>query len=240
MYDTKVLTGNGEDDKLVLMLKSLMVVGVVGVIAAGTVSAQVSVAPGDLKENRLQLKEAREDFKTEAQRLREARQAELKKKQEEYKAKLAEVKEQRKKVIVERFVKNMHELRKKRVEQLRAMLDRIRESLAKLEGVLAEAELVGKEVSVAEADMAAAKTAVQDAQIALDALVVRDFTPTLTGENSLGSDLSKLKNEYTFEVKAVLDKVQVAKRAVNRVLLDLKGLRLGPKPTFVPVVSPVL
>jgi len=186
------------------------------------------------------LEEARRANKESLQRIREERKRSLelaKTEREQFKERLQELRDEKKREVVERIDQNIGKHNEKWIEHWNKVLSRLTEILAKIKTRTDKAAGEGKDVTAVNSATAAADAAIAAAQSAIDAQAGKTYVIEITDEEHLGENVSEVVRGFKTDVKAVVEKVQAAKKAVQNAFKALKVIikpeeeEASPSPT---------
>ena len=210
-------------------------------LQTGVLSEETSTDSASLKETgRNALEEARRVNKEALQRIEEERKRSLeaaKTEREQFKERLQELRDEKKREVVARIDQNMEKHNEKWVEHWNKVLSRLSEILAKIKTRTDKAAAEGQDVTAASAAIAAADAAIAAAQSAIDTQAGKTYVIEITDEEHLGENVSGAVRTFKSDVKAVVEKVQAARKAVHNAFKALKVIikpeeeEASPSPT---------
>jgi len=190
----------------------------------------------------------RQSFKEERQRINQQRQeqmAELRKKSEEFKAslsqkrnevkdiykqnkeelraKLTEIKDTKKREAVERINDNIAKVNSLAIIRFEKALGLLDSAIQKVTDKTNKAGDSGKDVSSVLTAIEKARISINSARLAVSEQAGKVYTITITNENGLGKDVSRVRQELHTDLSLVKDKIHEANKEIK---LSLNSLRL--------------
>lgn len=209
----------------------------------------------EIEQNREELRQKREEFKQSLEQKRqefknalEQKKEELKNKIEaerkELKQRLEKIKDERKKQTVDRVDKSLDMLNEKMTKHFLEDLSKLEDILAKISERTDRAEAKGMDVSSVDSAFAVAQTAINNAKTAIQEQASKNYVVKVSTEDKLKADVGQARQALHTDLKAVLDKVIIARDAVHdvaRAFAKANGRDLpspSPTATVSPTVSP--
>lgn len=223
-----------------LIVAAMMVFGAVDLVMARTSTSTHPVLPNKAQQNilkdvkqkagmtkeefeakRMEIKnlmeKKQEELRNEIQAKRQKLQSQIETKRAELKTRLAKIKDERKNQIVERIYNQVNELNKRMTDHFLNVLEKLEKALDRISSRTAKAEANGRDISpvktaITEATdaIAASRTAVQN-----QAAKVYD-APTINTENTLKTDVGKIRQALHNDLTAVQEIVKNAQEAVHK------------------------
>lgn len=170
--------------------------------------------------------ESREQIRETRQEIRETRQNFIQQRQEaraQFVEKLKVIRDERKKQIVEKLENRMNEINQNRTAQMLKHLDKMTEILNRIEQKGNEGIRGNK--GEFEAAVAAARTAIEAARQAVEAQAGKTYAPNVVDEATLRGVVGASMSQLQQDLKAVREKILLAKKAVMDAALALARAR---------------
>ncbi len=171
------------------------------------------------------MKETKDEFKDKMAAARD-----------EFKSKMKELKDERKKKALENVDGRITELNKKKTTKLSEQLDRFTLILANISTKEATLKAAGKNTTLLAADIAAASNAIDTAKAAVTAQAAKDYVVDVTTEEELKTNASATVQQFLSDMKAVLETVRAAQKALRKAWTDAARLE-GKEPTVTPTAT---
>jgi DNA repair exonuclease SbcCD ATPase subunit len=137
--------------------------------------------------------------------------------------KLNTIRDARKKAIVEKLENRMNEINKKRTEEMLKHLEKMGEILNRIEQKGNEGS-VGSGGSITQA-VVAARTAIETARTAIETQAGKTYTPVVVNEATLRGVVGQSLAALQADLKAVREKVILAKKTVMDAYLAFAKMR---------------
>ncbi len=156
------------------------------------------------------------------QKQKETRINERQQKREELKEKLKIIKDDNKRKTVESLNERLNDLNQNASQKMLNLLEKMTTHLTRLSQIATERKNAGKDTAEAEAAINKAKTAIETAKAAAEAQKLKVYTITFTQENGLRIGATQAKTSLRADLKAVREKVRLARQAVVDALKIVK------------------
>jgi len=155
-----------------------------------------------------------------------------------FKAKLQGIKDARKQKTVENIDSRISEMNKKRTDMMSEKLTRMTSILEKISAKATALKTEGKSTTTLEADILAATTAIDTAKTAVTDQAAKDYVMNVTTDAALKTGAKTLVTTFITDIKATMEKVILAQKAVAKAARGA-GL-LMEKPSVTPTVTSVM
>ncbi len=152
-----------------------------------------------------------------------------------FKAKLQGIKDARKQKTVENIDSRISEMNKKRTTIMSERLERLTSILDKISAKAAALKAEGKSTTTIEADIILATAAIDTAKAAVAEQAAKDYVMDVTTDAALKTDAKETVATFITEIKATMEKVTLAQKAVVKAAKGT-GL-LMEKPSVTPSVT---
>lgn len=162
-----------------------------------------------------QIKERREEFKTELENKRQEIKARLTEMRANFKEDLNKIKDENKKISAEKIFETIQALNTKLTSHFSDKVDQIENVLVGIELRIAKAESRGLDVSIIKTEVEKAKTAITFARDAISTQSSKVYEVNVTDEVTLKTEMKKLRDLFSADIKAVKEKVKLAHVAVR-------------------------
>lgn len=190
------------------------------------------------------MEKKREELKDRMEQKREELKTRIETKRTELKERLTKIKDERKKQVVERIDKSLDALNERVTKHFLSALEKLEDILARINERTDKAEGQGTDASSVDTAIAVAQAAINDAKAAVEVQADKTYTLTINTEDKLREDVGKTRQALHADLRAVQEKVKVARDAVHeaaRAFAKVHGRDLAtPSPTVSasPTVSP--
>ncbi len=208
------------------------------VIAASTVGelrAENAASRAAVKEA---AKERWEELKTNREAKREEVKANIQARREEVKAKVSAMRDGRKKQVVERVQSKLSDVNARRTDHFLKVLERLSTILDKIQSRTEKAKSEGKDVSSIETAIASARAAISSAESAANAQKARVYQITVNDDTTARNDVGATVKQLQEDLRAVNEKVKVARDAVHNVFQQIKTVVGSNKEATSSAVTP--
>lgn len=155
-----------------------------------------------------------------------------------FKAKLQGIKDEKKQKTVENIDSRISEMNKKRTDMMSEKITRMTSILEKISAKATTLKTEGKSTTTLEADILAATTAIDTAKTAVTDQAAKDYVMNVTTDAALKTGAKTLVTTFITDIKATMEKVTLAQKAVAKAARGA-GL-LMEKPSVTPTVTSVM
>lgn len=142
----------------------------------------------------------------------------------EFKEKLQEISDKAKQAVLERIVNKINENNAFKTKQLSERLDRLTEILSKISKMAADLEEQGAVVTTLNNQITKANSAIEDAKESVATQMEKEYIIDITTEQALRTNARSTIQKYVADMKAVLQDVLIAHRAVVQASSTAKAL----------------
>jgi len=163
----------------------------------------------------------RAEFKTLIDTKREGAKVKIEAAKEKLKTDLLKIKDEKKKETVTRITDKIVELNTKATDNLTANINKIDEILTRIKTQVATEKAKGTDVAASEASIVLADKSIADAKTAILAQSTKSYSAVITTETALQNAMSKIKDLFNADIKAVREKVQAAHVSVKNAMITL-------------------
>ena len=169
---------------------------------------------GEMSIRREEMKAKVENLREEMQQKREEAKTRFQEQREEFKQKVETIKDERKKKTLENIDTNINNLNVKHTESLQKILTRVTEILDRIDDKVASIEAEGKDTSTIKTSSTNARTLINTAAEAIKTQSGKEYIVNVTEESKLKDEVKKTFSVFRNDIKAVHEKVKVAREAV--------------------------
>jgi hypothetical protein len=139
-----------------------------------------------------------------------------------YREKFGQLKDARKRALVDRLNNRICTLNRNRVTIMNKHLDRMLVITERVEEKVSNLKTQGKEAGKVEEAIQKARTAIDTARSAVNTQAVRECAINISGsDTTVGADIRKAVSQLETEIKAVREKVTLARKAVSQAIIAL-------------------
>ena len=149
--------------------------------------------------------------------------------------KLSKLKDARKKAIATSLDVKISELNKKRTTTMLAFVSKMQEIVDKISTRAAEAQKAGKDISKVDAAIVSAQAAVASALSAVNAQAGKTYVASVTGEETLKSDMEAVMKSLKTDLEAVSALITAAKKAIYLAHTELA--KVMEEPVITPTIT---
>lgn len=161
------------------------------------------------------------ELRNEIQAKRQELQSQIEAKRTELKNRLAKIKDENKKRIVEKVYNQVNELNKRMTDHFLNVLEKLEKVLERISSRAAKAETNGQDISAVKAAINEATDAINAAKTAVQNQAAKVYAPTINTENTLKSDVGKIRQALHNDLMAVQKTVKAAQEAVRKAATTL-------------------
>ena len=190
--------------------------------ATAQLKSTIASKSAEIKEK---VKADKEKFQATIKLKKEEVQEKIKGKKEEFQTKLKTIKDATKKEVVERVDKKFTELNQKIIAQQSERLDRLAELLEKINIRAAKAKEAGKDTTRLSSAITSAQDSLTKSRTAVATQAAQEYVISVTDEASLGSAVSKVKQQLMDDLNTSNNAVKNAKVAVEKALKALGTIK---------------
>lgn len=147
-----------------------------------------------------------------------------------FREKLSTIRDAKKKALTERLNTTLNDVNTKRTETLLSYLSRISDILSKVQARAAIAKANGKDTSAVDGAIAKAQADIATAKAAILAQAGKQYTTTITSEDSLKSDMGKTMSQLQNDLGSVRTLVVAAHKSVSDAIAALAAVLGEPPP----------
>lgn len=151
-------------------------------------------------------------------------QERLQNKRQALKQRLATFKDTVKAERVDRINTILGSVNTNRTTTMQANLEKMIAIVARLENKLAELEQEGKDTTAAKLAITTAKTAIETAKNGVTTQAAKDYTITITSENTVKTDAATMRQSLHTDLQSVHQLVVSARQAVAKAIAETKSL----------------
>jgi uncharacterized protein YqgV (UPF0045/DUF77 family) len=202
--------------------------------------------PGLKKQGEIELKERREDRRSDLKTEREMHKTELENKRNEFKDSLEErrteakeefaakrdelkehlkrIKDERKKEIVERLNNHFHELNNRKLDHYSRILDKLDGVLERISARAERAHENGIDIQRVKDAISSAENKITDARNLILAQSKKTYPITVSTEDKLKTDISAVRQTLQADLKKIHDAVKTAHEAVREAAKILRQI----------------
>jgi len=223
-----------------LIVLAMMAFGTVGLLAAQkptilpvkpgqNILDEVKQKAGMTKEEfgakRAELKNLMEQKQTELRSQIETKREQLKSqieaKRAELKTRLVKIKDENKRQIVERIHNQVIELNKRMTDHFLNVLEKLEKILERISSRTAKAEANGQDINAVKAAITEATNAIVASRTAIQNQATKIYVPTINTENTLKTDVGKIRQALYNDLMAVQKTVKAVQEAVRKAATTL-------------------
>lgn len=145
-----------------------------------------------------------------------------------FRQKLSSIRDAAKKTQTERINTTLNEVNTKRTNMLLSYVNRLTDILTKVQTRAAAVKTAGRDTSKVDAAIAKAQTDIATAKSAILAQAAKQYTATISSENTLKSDMGRAMSQLQADAGSVKDLVTAAHKSVSDAIQTLASV-LGEK-----------
>lgn len=162
------------------------------------------------------LESKKEEFKIKAEAKREEVKSKIEAKKAELKEHLIKIKDERKKQVAERVYNQVNELNKRRLDHFSAVLEKLEKVLDRISNRAAKAEANGVDITAVKTAITEATSAIAASRTAIVNQAGKVYTPVIDTENTLKTDIGKIRQALHNDLVSVEETVKASREAVHK------------------------
>ncbi|MDP3014925.1 MAG: hypothetical protein Q8N28_00655 [bacterium] len=206
---------------IVFSIISAMIIGSFGLAMAQTKNSIRQEFEAKRTEAKNLMESKKEEFKNKVEAKREEAKSRIEAKKAELKGKLTKIKDERKKQIVERVYNQINELNERRLDHFSAVLEKLEKVLDRISNRAAKAEVNGRDISAVKTAITEATNSIALSRTAIQNQVGKVYTPVINTENTLKTDIGKIRQALHSDLAGVQETVKIAREAVRKAATTL-------------------